>query len=158
MESEQLSQIEKTASAEKLIDEILPHLPEYGVFHFATYAKEALGWEHEKSAQYVLYEKHIEHLAIHQLKYVSIKTKGFYYELTELGREAKAKGGHFKFMQYLKDKKTLETERQRLNDEKLKYDVKNARRIFKTYWWTFAISLSAFLLALGKIIFDTFIR
>lgn len=42
MESDQLSQIEKSKKAENLINEILPHLPDYGVFHFAYYAKEVL--------------------------------------------------------------------------------------------------------------------
>lgn len=158
MESDQLSQIEKSQKAEKLIDEILPHLPDYGVFHFAYYAKEVLHWDHENAAKYALYEKHVAHLALNQFKYVSEKTVGYYYELTDLGREAKSKGGHFKFLDYLKEKETLEIKRQKLNDEKLRYDVKNSKRIFKTYWWTFFISVSAFLLALGKIIYDVLMK
>jgi hypothetical protein len=39
-----------------------------------------------------------------------------------------------------------------LNFEKLRYDVKNAKRIFKTYWWTFFIALLAFLISLYNFI------
>lgn len=48
----------------------------------------------------------------------------------------------------------IEEEKERLNIEKLRYDVKNSKRIYKTYWWTFAISIVGFLLALSKIILD----
>jgi len=48
----------------------------------------------------------------------------------------------------------INSEIERLNLEKLRYDVKNSKRIFKTYWWTFVISILGFLFALGKIIFD----
>lgn len=40
-----------------------------------------------------------------------------------------------------------EKEKKELEREKLKYDVKNARRIFKTYWWTFAIAIGGFIIA-----------
>lgn len=41
---------------------------------------------------------------------------------------------------------------QKLSLEKLKYDTKNAKRIFKTYWWTFFIALLAFLISLYNFI------
>lgn len=47
-----------------------------------------------------------------------------------------------------------EKERQQLSDEKLKYDVLNVKRVYKTYWLTVGISVAGFLLALGKIIYD----
>lgn len=47
-----------------------------------------------------------------------------------------------------------DAEKEKLNLEKLKYDIKNSKRIFKTYWWTFGISIAGLLLALGKIIYD----
>jgi hypothetical protein len=77
-----------------------------------------------------------------------------YYKLTDLGRQVKNAGGHFAYLKRLEEKAIADKERQTLNDEKLRYDVKNAKRIFKTYWWTFCISILGFLLALGKIIYD----
>ena len=86
------------------------------------------------------------------LKY--IEKFGDSYILTDLGKKVKSAGGHFVYLEKLEEKSIADTERQRLNDEKLKYDVKNAKRIFRTYWWTFGISILGFLLALGKIIYD----
>ena len=51
-----------------------------------------------------------------------------------------------------------ESEKEKLNSEKLKYDIKNSKRIFRTYWWTFYLSILGFLLALGKIIYDLLSR
>ena len=91
---------------------------------------------------------------INQLNYINEKTPGQLYELTDKGREAKKAGGHFLYLKKIEELENLKIERQRLNDEKLKFDVKNSKRIFKTYWWTFAISILAFLLAVCKIIYD----
>lgn len=88
-------------------------------------------------------------------KYAEVEgTSGQWYLLTDKGHEAKAAGGHFSYINRITDKIQVDQNRQQLNDEKLKYDVKNAKRIFKTYWWTFVISILAFLLAAGKIIYD----
>ncbi|HEV8079856.1 MAG TPA: hypothetical protein VGP43_04030 [Chitinophagaceae bacterium] len=64
------------------------------------------------------------------------------------------KGG-FKFLHQTQAQiQEKAAEKEKLNLEKLKYDVKNSKRIFRTYWWTFCISIAGFLLALGKIIYD----
>jgi hypothetical protein len=55
-------------------------------------------------------------------------------------------------------KQESEAEKERLSLEKLQYDVKNSKRIFKTYWWTFGISILSLSLALGKIIFDLIVK
>ena len=68
--------------------------------------------------------------------------------LTEIGRKVKSAGGHFAYLKNIADKEFAETERQKLSDEKLKYDVKNAKRIFKTYWWTFGIAIAGFAISL----------
>jgi hypothetical protein len=65
----------------------------------------------------------------------------FWTEHNDTGRAAQKAGGHFAYLKSLDDKALADKERQRLNDEKLKYDVKNAKRIFKTYWWTFCFSV-----------------
>lgn len=43
-------------------------------------------------------------------------------------------------------------EYEQLNTEKLKYDIKNAKRIFQTYWWTFILAILAFLISLYNFI------
>ncbi len=59
-----------------------------------------------------------------------------------------------KSVKELVNKEAQEQEKKYLEFEKLKYDVKNSKRIFETYWWTFRLAVAGFLLALGKIIFD----
>jgi len=50
-------------------------------------------------------------------------------------------GGYEK---WITDKENDEKEKNRLEREKLKYDVGNAKRIYKTYWLTFWMALIAF--------------
>lgn len=89
-----------------------------------------------------------------RLGYIEKTGTGQWYSLTDFGRQIKDAGGHLAYENKIANKAKIDKERQRLNDEKLRYDVKNAKRIFKTYWWTFTISIVGFLLALGKIIYD----
>jgi len=63
-------------------------------------------------------------------------------------------GGFTSIFEKAYQEQEIEREKGKLNLEKLRYDVKNARRIYKTYWWTFVISILGLALALGKIIFD----
>ena len=46
-----------------------------------------------------------------------------------------------------------EAEEKELQFQKLKYDVKNAKRIFKTYWVTFGIAVAGLLISLVLLIF-----
>jgi len=43
-----------------------------------------------------------------------------------------------------------------LNQEKLKYETRNAKRIYKTYWWTFFFALIALLVSLYNFLKDFF--
>lgn len=43
-------------------------------------------------------------------------------------------------------------ERDNLDLEKLKYEVKNAKRIYNTYWWTFTFALIALAVSLFNLI------
>lgn len=52
------------------------------------------------------------------------------------------------------EKQKAEAEKEALLSEKSKYDVKNAKRIFNTYWWTFGMSILGIFLSLVKIIYD----
>ena len=58
------------------------------------------------------------------------------------------KGLSFVSFEEIENKEKIEFERQKLTDEKLKYDVKNSQRIFKTYWWTFTFSIIALIISL----------
>ncbi len=78
--------------------------------------------------------------------------------ISPFGKQVCSKGGWLRHLELETEKLLQDKARQRLTDEKLKYDVKNAKRIFKTYWWTFGISIAAFILALGKIIYDKLLR
>lgn len=47
-------------------------------------------------------------------------------------------------------------EKERLELEKLKYDIKNAKRIYKTYWWTFIFAIIALIISLYNLLKDIF--
>lgn len=51
------------------------------------------------------------------------------------------------------EKERLETEeKKKLELEKLKFDVKNTKRIYKTYWWTFVFALIGFVYVLIRLV------
>lgn len=46
------------------------------------------------------------------------------------------------------ERRKAELEKNELELEKLKFDVKNSKRIFKTYWWTFSFAIIALILSI----------
>lgn len=68
--------------------------------------------------------------------------------LTEKGREVRSVGGIFAFDIKQKTIKELEGKREALSDAKLETDLRNARRIYKAYYWSFGLSIAAFLISL----------
>lgn len=62
------------------------------------------------------------------------------------------RGGFSQLFDIEEARQNQKTEREKLEIEKLKYDLKNAKRIFKTYWWTFTFALIAFLISLFNLI------
>jgi hypothetical protein len=87
------------------------------------------------------------------LKYIeNLPNDSWHLRLTPLGILVKKGGGHLLYLKKLEDRATAEHERQRLNDEKLKYDLKNSKRIFKTYWWTFWFSVISIIYVLVQLI------
>jgi hypothetical protein len=60
-------------------------------------------------------------------------------------------GFNQKFKTEFEKAKKLE-EKENLDLEKLRYDVKNSRRIYKTYWLTFAFALIALVVSLFNLI------
>lgn len=152
MEDQKLA-IERFEKALVYVDKLLPLLPDFSHFNLSTIIINSNWTQQDKDEAYDL-DRYIQVLLIERLNYVDGNVDAFDIELNDTGRQVKKLGGHFAYLKKLDDKVAADLERQKLNDEKLKYDIKNAKRIFKTYWWTFAISILAFLLALGKIIYD----
>ena len=71
----------------------------------------------------------------------SMQTSGL--RITDEGIEAKK----------VYEKTTLrEKEIADLNYKKLQYDFRNAKRVYKSYWWTFGIAVAAFLISLVLLI------
>jgi len=70
------------------------------------------------------------------------------YNVTPFAKTFLFHGGFIKIAEEIESKAILEAEKEKLNYEKLKYDVKNAKRIFKTYWITFFIAIFGFLISL----------
>jgi hypothetical protein len=134
-------------SAPKQIDKLFCIFPEYGHFRLFEITKQS----HLSPSDKNLAEENdaIEIMLISTFKYVeSTHKSNLFFKLTDLGREVKETGGHFAYLKKIADKAAADTERQKLSDEKLKYDVKNAKRIFKTYWWTFWLAIIGFVISL----------
>mgnify|MGYP003990548607 FL=1 len=64
-----------------------------------------------------------------------------------------AQGGFTKIFDEKYAEVAQQNEIKELELEKLKYEIKNAKRIFKTYWLTFGIAIAGFLLAIASFIF-----
>ncbi len=78
---------------------------------------------------------------------INVDTDYTFCSITDKGIEIFENGGWLKHIELEKQKEKIESDRQQMSDQKLKYDVKNARRIFKTYWWTFGVSIAAFIIS-----------
>ena len=154
---EQKLVIENFDKALVYVDKVLPLLPDFSHFNLSTIIINSNWIQQDKDEAYNL-DRYIQVLLIDRLKYVDGNVDAFDIELNDTGRQVKKAGGHFAYLQKLDEKAVADAERQKLNDEKLKYDIKNAKRIFKTYWWTFAISIAAFLLSLFNLIYNLFIH
>lgn len=61
-------------------------------------------------------------------------------------------GGFTTIFEEEEKEKLEEEERKKLELEKLKYDVKNTKRIYNTYWWTFFFALVGFVYVVIRLI------
>jgi len=77
-----------------------------------------------------------------------------YFLLTEYTRAFLSQGGFTEIYDkaLLEEKKNSEIEE--LNLTKLRYDAKNAKRVYRTYWWTFAFAIIALGVSLYNFIKD----
>lgn len=143
MDNDYKMQDEKFENARNIIDKILPYLPDIGVFHFARYAKDVLGWSSEEIRNIVNVNPQLVHLALNQFQYINEKTKGHYYELNDKGREAKKAGGHTAYLELLESEKKIELNRQQLKDKSDKLDLRIKRWQVKTKYWPYIFSFVA---------------
>ncbi len=99
--------------------------------------------------------KDIKKLLIDRLGYAELEYDKLNFTLTELGRKVKSKGGHFKYLENLKEKEFEEIDRQILSDKKLTYDVENSKYTFKTkkctFWFSVISIISAIVVAILKL-------
>lgn len=67
---------------------------------------------------------------------------------TPLINDFMKKGGFTRIAEQQEHEKKQREETEKLNLEKLKYDVRNSKRIFKTYWVTFGMALIGLIVSL----------
>jgi hypothetical protein len=79
-----------------------------------------------------------------------------YYDLLQLGRKILSLGGYIKYLETLSQKEIEQIEIASLTKQKLNIDLKNAQRVYKTYWWTFGIALAGFIISLILLLFKFF--
>ena len=149
-------------AAEEVIDKCFKHFPDYDVFPLPEIIKLAdlspnpssdqAPFQNHIRRNYAQMNEAIERLLVKEFKYADLVGKMQYMKLTELGRTVKKAGGHYVYLQKNLVKESADKERQTLSDEKLKYDVANAKRINKTYWWTFFFAVVSFIYVLIQLI------
>lgn len=69
-----------------------------------------------------------------------------------------AKGGFVQVANAQAQLHESKKELEKLTLEKARYDVKNAKRIYRTYWWTFTFSLIALIVSLILLILKLYER
>lgn len=141
--SEHLEQIEKSKTAILLIDKILPHLPDYGRFHLAYYARDVLKWSSEEIRELVSHRYQIINLMLNHFQYINEITEGYYYELNNEGRAAKAAGGHFAYLKFIDEQKENENKRRERKDKSDEFDLLLKQWQVKTKLLPYAVSILA---------------
>jgi hypothetical protein len=71
-----------------------------------------------------------------------------FIRLTVKGFEILSKMTFEEYQESLRIEADEKKERDRLTGEKLAIDVLNARRVYKSYWWTFGIALSGLIISI----------
>lgn len=79
---------------------------------------------------------------------------GSIVDITSEGLSVIENGGYKNFIDNIKVKKI---KKEAYDEEKSRYDLANAKRIYKTYWWTFGFALAAFLISLFNL-YKTFTK
>jgi len=74
-----------------------------------------------------------------------------HFKITNKGRDV-AKNGFNLYLNNLEEVTNKQKHTEALTYEKLKYDVKNAKRIYRTYWFTFWFAVVGLLISLSLLI------
>ena len=74
------------------------------------------------------------------------------FNVTLFGKTFLLEGGFSRIAKEIESAFLFEAEKEKLNFEKLKYDVKNSKRIFNTYWFTFGFALAGLLISIVLLI------
>ncbi len=135
-----------------IMDKILIVAPAYVEFRLSDLISKIESKDHNANIIISLNSK-IDNLQTKTFNYANRPQPSQYsISLTEKGRLVKSQGGHLEYTRKIADKVSLEKERQELTDEKLRLDVRNSRRIYKTYWVTFTFALISFVYIVIQII------
>jgi len=110
--------------APKIIDKLILVCPEYDWFVLPNLINNC-NLLSDEDKDFALRNDAVNIMFVQIFKYVEPFNNGLMQRLTDLGRKAKEAGGHFAFVKQVQEKAFADAERQKLNDEKLKYDVKN---------------------------------
>lgn len=134
------------------LDKILRHVSETSY----VYEYEDIGGVilENSDENYVSYLYHILKNDPHQLLDIIESTPTDAFSGSENIKHFLHEGGFEKMFEDGAKKLEIQNEVDRLNREKLRFEVKNVKRIYRTYWWTFGLSIAGFILAAGKIIYD----
>jgi hypothetical protein len=125
---------DKYTLALKYADKMLSIAPPFSPFNTSDIIIKSNWDKDEKNESYNI-ELFIEQILLN-LKYAD-RTDNFHIKLNEKGRKAKDLGGHFNYE--LKEK-----EKQDLEERKVIIDLKNAERVYKTYFTTRLITWRRF--------------
>lgn len=87
---------------------------------------------------------------------IRLEMDEYQVSFTQFANEIYNNGGWFKHVQNLEIENQNDIVKKVLELEKLKLDIKNSKRIYNTYWWTFGFSIISILYILLKIIQSIF--
>ena len=141
----------KYRRAIQCIDLLFPYFPDFEEVNITRVADKAPLSQNDKLLiPYLKYE--IDELLIERFGYVIKRYPGdFYGRLSDKGKEAKAAGGHTKYLEQLQNRKEKEGARQLKADEKTEQDLRNARfeeRIGRRLkFWAVVVPLGSMIVA-----------
>lgn len=116
----------------KLMDRIFKYLPDYGQIDLSKVISSSDLTREDKMIARHLSDK-IDYFLKEKFGYVSPpRHKGYFGELTDLGRLVKEAGGHRQYMRMQQEELERNKKREKLEDEKLPYEVAIANRVQKS--------------------------
>jgi hypothetical protein len=134
MDDTQKKMTERFDTALKQLDKMFQHIPLASPFMVDAII-------HDFQPEAYDYSEQINALLLDKFKYADEYNGRYWITLNEKGMAAKNAGGHFVYEAMQKEIKQLTT-------KKLTYDANNAKRIYQTYWLTFALAMASFVISI----------